>query len=171
MIEAAPIPPPIPLHLENSQRITFKCATGKKVTKWQAFVFAVFCILMICITQPPLLLGVFLVVSCAVFSIAIYALINSMNGNINYTVDKNFLLISHPMRSLTINIFTIKKIRRGDFLIDRGGVNFAASYPNIRILYEFNKYVYISPEDEQGLLKILHKVNPNITFSKELNVN
>ena len=171
MIEAAPIPPPIPPHLENSQRITFKCATGKKVTKWQAFVFAIFCILLICIAQPPLLLGAFLVLSCAVFSIAIYAIINSKQSNITYTVEGKYLLISHPMSSLTINIHTIKRIRRGDFLIDRGGHNFSASYPNIHILYETNKYVYISPEDEQGLLKILHKINPNITIRKDLNVN
>lgn len=74
------------------------------------------------------------------------------------------------MRTLTIDICSIKKIRRGDLLIDRGDYNFTASYPNIRILYNKNQYVYISPADEPGFLRTLQKINPNIVFSKELQI-
>lgn len=93
-----------------------------------------------------------------------------MYRNIEYIVENNVLTISHPMRTLTIDICSIKRIRRGDLLIDRGACNFTASYPNIRIMYNKNQYVYISPEDEQGFLRTLQKINPNIAFGKELRV-
>lgn len=101
---------------------------------------------------------------------AFFLLSKTMVGNIKYTVENNILTISHPMRTLNLDICSIKKIRRGDLLIDRGGCNFSASYPNIRILYNKNQYVYISPADEQGFLRTLQKINPNIAFGKELQI-
>ncbi len=101
---------------------------------------------------------------------AFFLLSKTMSENIEYSVENNFLILSHPMRTLAIDICSIKKIRRGDFLMDRGSSNFAASYPNIHILYNKNQYVYISPADEQGFLRTLQKINPNIAFSKELHI-
>jgi len=126
--------------------------------------------ILIGIAQPPSILGTFIALSSIVFFGAFQLLRKTLYENITYTVENNILTISHPIRTLTIDICLIKKIRRGDFLIDRRGCDFTASYPNIRILYNKNQYVYISPADEQGFLRTLQEINPNIAFSKELHM-
>lgn len=100
-----------------------------------------------------------------------------MYRNIKYTIENNILTISHPMRTLTIDICSIKKITRGGLLRDQGGVlmnrggcDFTASYRSIRILYNKNQYVYISPVDEPVFLRTLQEINTNIAFGKELHM-
>ncbi len=163
-------PPPIPPPLHRGERITFHAKVGNSNTWWPFIAITLFGIIFIWLAQPPIYLGVLITLSCITFFGVFFILSKTMYDDISYTLENKTLLISHPMRSLAIDIGTIKKVRRGDFLIDRGSHNFSASYPNIRILYEKNKYVYISPADEQGFLMTLQKINPNITFSKELHI-
>jgi len=170
MNKELPIPPSLPPAFHRCNRVTFKCNVSKKRT-WLPFIaITILSLILIGMAQSPLILGVFIALSSIIFFGAFFLLSKTMYGNIEYTVENNILIISHPMRTLNIDISSIKKIRRGDLLIDRGGCNFTASYPNIRILYNKNQYVYISTKDEQGFLRTLQKINPNIAFSKELHV-
>ena len=170
MNKELPIPPPLPPAFCRCNRITFKCNVSKKRTWMPFIVIIILSMILIGIAQPPLILGVFIALSSITFFGVFFLLSKTMVGNIEYTVENNVLIISHPMRTVNIDICSIKKIRRGDLLIDRGGCNFTASYPNIRILYNKNQYVYISPADEQGFLRTLQKINPNIAFGKELQI-
>ncbi len=164
------IPPPLPPAFRRCDRITFKCYVGEK-RAWVPFiVVSILSLILIGIVRPPLIFGIFIAISSIGFFGAFFLLSKTMSENIEYSVENNFLILSHPMRTLAIDICSIKKIRRGDFLMDRGSSNFAASYPNIHILYNKNQYVYISPADEQGFLRTLQKINPNIAFSKELHI-
>lgn len=139
-------------------------------------VVTILSMILIGIVQPPLILGAFIALSSIIFFGAFQLLSKTMYRNIEYTIENNILTISHPMRTLTIDICSIKKITRGDLLRDQGGVlmnrgcDFTASYRNIRILYNKNQYVYISPIDEHGFLRILQEINPNIAFGKELHL-
>ncbi|WP_368389393.1 PH domain-containing protein [uncultured Duncaniella sp.] len=170
MNKELPIPPPLPPAFHRCNRITFKCNVSKKRTWLPFIVVTILSLILIGIAQPPLILGVFIVLSSIIFFGAFQLLRKTMYRNIEYTIENNILTISHPMRTLTIDIRSIKKIRRGDLLIDRRGCDFTASYPNIRILYNKNQYVYISPDDEHGFLRTLQKINPNIAFGKELHI-
>lgn len=145
---------------------------------WLPFiVVTILSLILIGIAQPPLILGVFIALSSIIIFCVFPLLSKTMYRNIKYTIENNILTISHPMRTLTIDICSIKKITRGGLwrdqggvLMNRGGCDFTASYRSIRILYNKNQYVYISPADEQGFLRTLQKINPNIAFGKELHV-
>lgn len=177
MNKELPIPPPLPPAFHRCNGVTFKCNVSKKRTWLPFIVVTILSLILIGIVQPPLILGVFIVLSGIIFFGAFQLLSKTMYRNIEYTIENNILTISHPMRTLTIDICSIKKITRGDLLRDQGGVlmnrrgcDFTASYRNIRILYNKNQYVYISPKDEHGCLRILQEINPNIAFGKELQV-
>ena len=86
--------------------------------------------------------------------------------NTIYIVDGDKLYLSTPFRTSTININSIKKIRRGKFWVE-GYKNYAASYIKLRIIFDMNNYLYVSPENEKSFVETLQAINPNIEFSSE----
>ncbi|WP_300909899.1 PH domain-containing protein, partial [Muribaculum intestinale] len=70
------------------------------------------------------------------------------------------------MKSLAINIDSIKKIRRGKFWVESRR-NYSAAYIKLRIIYDRSNYVYVSPEDEESFVNTLQAINPNIEYSSE----
>ncbi|MDE6269845.1 MAG: PH domain-containing protein [Muribaculaceae bacterium] len=87
-------------------------------------------------------------------------------SRVTYTVSGKTLLASTPMKSLTINIESIKKIRRGKFWVDRGH-NYSASRIKLRIVYDRSSYIYVSPDREDLFTSTLRTINPSIAFSSE----
>ncbi|WP_285827890.1 PH domain-containing protein [Bacteroides acidifaciens] len=83
-----------------------------------------------------------------------------------YVIDDNVLRISTPLKSLAINIDSIKKIRRGKFWVESRR-NYSAAYIKLRIIYDRSSYVYVSPEDEESFVNTLQAINPNIEYSSE----
>ena len=74
--------------------------------------------------------------------------------------------LSSSFRTSTININSIKKIRRGRFWVESGH-NYSASYIKLRIVYDTYNYLYVSPENEKSFVETLQAINPNIEFSSE----
>ncbi|WP_289732945.1 PH domain-containing protein [uncultured Duncaniella sp.] len=83
-----------------------------------------------------------------------------------YTIESNKLRISTPLKSLDISIGNIKKIRRGKFWVESGR-NYSETYIKLRIIYDRNSYIYVSPEDEELFVDTLQAINPNIEYSSE----
>ena len=83
-----------------------------------------------------------------------------------YTITDDILRVSTPLKSLDININSVKKIRRGKFWVERCK-NFSAAYIKLRIIYDRSNYVYVSPEDEESFVNTLQAINPNIEYSSE----
>ncbi|MCM1318333.1 MAG: PH domain-containing protein [Bacteroides sp.] len=94
----------------------------------------------------------------------------SMLGKITYTIDGGNLILYHQIKTKTIPIESIFKVRRGKFWVERGK-NYSAAYTKLRILYGKNQYVYVSPVDEARFVSELQKINPAIAFSSERGVN
>lgn len=40
----------------------------------------------------------------------------------------------------------------------------------LRIIYDNNRYIYVSPENEESFVDILKTINPNIIYSNERNL-
>lgn len=74
-------------------------------------VVTILSLILIGIVQPPLILGVFIVLSSIIFFGAFQLLSKTMYRNIEYTIENNILTISHTMRTLTIDICWIKKLQ------------------------------------------------------------
>jgi len=166
----APTPPPLPPAYHNNGMITFKSARDSRSKRLLVFV-SVFMVAGFCLMQPPLLVGLFIVISTVGTFIAFALIIHSLISNVTYTVDtiRRILILQHPLKTVYFNIENIKSIRRGSFLVERS-TNFATSYPNLRLQYDKSKYYYISPQEEATFIKELKALNPNITIGKGLNV-
>jgi len=121
---------------------------------------------IIFIAAPTILWGLFAVLWSAAPLLALVLLARYIWGNVTYVIDNNVLRISTPLKSLAINIDSIKKIRRGKFWVERGR-NYSAAYIKLRIIYDRSNYVYVSPEDEESFVAMLQAINPNIEYSSE----
>ncbi len=104
-------------------------------------------------------------------AIAFMLLSKSMLGKISYIIDGGNLILYHQIKTKTIPIDSIFKVRRGKFWVERDGKNYSAAYTKLRILYGKNQYVYVSPADESRFVAELQKINPSIAFSSERGVN
>lgn len=163
-----PTPPPLPSAYHNNGVLTFKSARGSRTKRLLVFV-PILIVVGFCLIQSPSLVGFFIVISMVGSFIAFALIINSVLSNVTYTVDtiRRVLILTHPLKTIYINIENIKTIRRGSFLVERSA-NFTSSYPNLRLQYDKRKYVYISPQDEVKFLKELKTLNPNITIERRL---
>lgn len=72
-------------------------------------------------------------------------------------------LIIKSFMSMSIDIGSIKSIRSCNNVLSSGG---AASLQRLEIAYGKYKRTYVSPEDEQGFIEALLKVNPSIKVRK-----
>lgn len=157
------VPPPyIPKH-----HAVFRC----KVDKRQYILpLVIWCILdvIIFIVIPNILLGIFIVLlSMAPIGIALL-FIKYFWGKVTYIIEDKELRIITSLKSMTIKIDSIKKIKRvKEFLISHKGRDFSASYIKLRITYDRSNYIYVSPENEDKFANTLSAINPNIEYRGE----
>ena len=155
------VPPPyIP-----KQHVVFRCKVDNRMHKWPIIMWCIFDVIIF-IAAPTILWGLFAVLWSAAPLLAVVLLARYILGNVTYVIDDNVLRISTPLKSLSINIDSVKKIRRGKFWVERGK-NYSAAYIKLRIIYDRSNYVYVSPEDEKFFIGILQAMNPNIEYSEE----
>ena len=133
--------------------------------KWPIIMWCIFEIIIL-IGVPSILWGLFAVLWSVTPFLIVVLLSRYLWGNTTYTIADDILRVSTPLKSLDININSVKKIRRGKFWVERGK-NYSATYIKLRIIYDRSKYVYVSPEDEKLFIDILQAINPNIEYSSE----
>lgn len=161
------VPPLPPLNTQN-YHVEFRC----KVDKWQFILPIIFlCIFdtFIFIGSHSIIYGIYGLMFTNV-PFAIFILVFKYNfDHIVYIIDGNLLHLSSSFRTSTINISSIKKIRRGRFWV-ASGHNYSASYIKLRIVYDTYNYLYVSPKNEKLFVETLQAINPNIEFSSERNL-
>lgn len=130
-------------------------------------------IIMLCIFDvivffmaPTILLGLISILWVSPPFLIVLLLSRYLWRKTTYTIDDKVLRLSAPLKTLVINIDSIKKIRRGKFWVERGR-NYSASYIKLRIIYDRNSYIYVSPENEASFIDTLLAINPNIEYSSE----
>ena len=158
------VPPP---YIPPEHYAVFRC----KVDKQQYIIpLVIWCILdiIILIVTPNILLGSF-IVSLSIVPIGVALLwIKYFWGKITYIIESQELRIITPLKSISIKINNIKKIKRvNEYLISHKGRDFSASHVKLRIIYDRSSYVYVSPEDEESFVGMLQAINPNIEYSEE----
>ena len=122
--------------------------------------------IIILIATPSILWGLFAVLWSVAPFLIIVLLSRYLWGNTTYIITDDILRVSTPLKSLDININSVKKIRRGKFWVERGK-NYSATYIKLRIIYDRSSYIYVSPEDENLFIDLLQAINPNIEYSSE----
>ena len=135
------VPPPY----TSKYHVEFRC----KVDKRQYILpLVIWCILdvIIFIVTPNILLGIFIVL-LSIVPIGVALLwIKQFWGKITYIIEGQELRIITPLKSISIKINNIKKIKRvNEYLISLQGRDFSASHIKLRIIYDRNNYVYVSP--------------------------
>lgn len=126
---------------------------------WCIFVAVVF-------MAPTILIGLLAILWVSPLFLIVVLLSRYLWRKMTYTIDDKVLRLSAPLKSLAINIDSLRKIRRGKFWVERGR-NYAATYIKLRIIYDRSSYVYVSPEDEELFVNTLQAINPNIEYSSE----
>lgn len=113
-------------------------------------------------------MGIFIVLlSMAPIGIALL-FIKYFWGKVTYIIEDKELRIITSLKSMTIKIDSIKKIKRvKEFLISHKGRDFSASYIKLRITYDRSNYIYVSPENEDKFANTLSAINPNIEYRGE----
>ena len=115
---------------------------------------------------PTILLGLISILWVSPPFLIVVFLFRYLYRKTTYVIDDNVLRISTTLKSLAINIDSIKKIRRGKFWVESRR-NYSAAYIKLRIIYDRSNYVYVSPEDEESFIDTLQSINPNIEYSSE----
>lgn len=89
-------------------------------------------------------------------------------GKVTYIIEDKELRIITSLKSMSIKINNIKKIKRvKEFLISHKGRDFSASYIKLRITYDRSSYIYVSPDNEEKFVNTLSAINPNIEYRGE----
>ncbi len=155
------VPPPyIPRH-----HAVFRCKEDRRMYIWPIIILCIFDVVVF-FMAPTILLGLVSVLWVSPSFLLVVLLVWYLWRNTTYTIDDKVLRLSAPLKTLAINIDSIKKVRRGKFWVERGR-NYSASYIKLRIIYDRSSYVYVSPEDEQLFIDTLKAINPNIEYSSE----
>ncbi len=163
-------PPPLPAVMEMPDgKLVFRCKVDKRMYRWPCIMLVIM-FFYIFVIAPSFLIGALGVLYIGSGAIAFMLLSKSMLGKISYIIDGGNLILYHQIKTKTIPIDSIFKVRRGKFWVERGK-NYSAAYTKLRILYGKNQYVYVSPADESRFVAELQKINPSIAFSSERNVN
>lgn len=144
---------------------SFGCKVDNRMYTWPIIMLCIFDVIVF-LMAPTILLGLISILWVSPPFLIVVFLVRHLWRNITYTIVDNVLRISTPLKSLTISISSIKKIRRGKFWVERGR-NYSASYIKLRIIYDRSSYIYVSPEDEQAFIDTLQTINPNIEYSSE----
>lgn len=155
------VPPPyIP-----KRQVVFQCKVDNRMYKWPIIMLCIFDVVVF-FMAPTILLGLISILWVSPPFLIVVLLSWYLWRKTTYTIDDKVLRLSAPLKSLAINIDSIKKIRRGKFWVERGR-DYSATYIKIRIIYDRSNYVYVSPEDEELFVNTLQAINPNIEYSSE----
>lgn len=155
------VPPPyIPKH-----HAVFRCKVDNRMYKWPIIMLCIFDVIVF-FMAPTIILGFISILWVSPPFLIVVFLSRYLYRKTTYTIYDNVLRISTPLKSLAINIDNIKKIRRGKFWVESGR-NYSATYIKLRIIYDRNSYIYVSPEDEELFVDTLQAINPNIEYSSE----
>lgn len=142
------IPPPyIPRY-----DAVFRCKMDKRIYIWPIIMWCVFDVTVFFMASS-ILLGLISILWVSLPLLIVVLFARYMWKNTTYAVVHNELRISTPLKSLTVSIGSIKKIRRGKFWVESGR-NYSAAYIKLRIIYDRSSYVYVSPEDRKLLLTL-----------------
>lgn len=144
---------------------SFRCKVDNRMYKWPIIMLCIFDVIVF-FMAPSILLSLISILWGSVPFLIVVLLSRYLWIKTTYTIDDKVLRISTPLRTLVIGISSIKKIRRGKFWVERGR-NYSASYIKLRIIYDRNSYIYVSPEDEESFIDTLQAINPNIEYSSE----
>ncbi|WP_304588777.1 PH domain-containing protein [uncultured Duncaniella sp.] len=155
------VPPPY-IHKYHA---VFRCKVNNRMFKWPIIIWCIFDTIVF-IMSPTILWGLFAVLWGAIPLLIVGSLARYLWMKTTYAIESNGLRISTPLKSLVISIDNIKKIRRGKFWVESGR-NYSATYIKLRIIYDRNSYIYVSPEDEELFVDTLQAINPNIEYSSE----
>ena len=155
------VPPPY-IHKYHA---VFRCKVDNRMFKWPIIMWCIFDTIVF-IMSPTILWGLFAVLWGAIPLLIVGFLARYLWMKTTYAIESNRLRISTPLKSLDISIDNIKKIRRGKFWVESGR-NYSATYIKLRIIYDRNSYIYVSPEDEELFVDTLQAINPNIEYSSE----
>lgn len=155
------VPPPyIP-----KRQVVFQCKVDNRMYKWPIIMLCIFDVVVF-FMAPTILLGLISILWVSPPFLIVVLLSRYLWRKTTYTIDDKVLRISATLKSLAINIDSIKIIRRGKFWVERGR-NYSATYIKLRIIYDRSNYVYVSPEDEELFVNTLQAINPNIEYSSE----
>lgn len=145
----------------------FRC----KVDKRQYILpFVIWCMLdvIILIATPNILWGLFIVLLSIVPVGIALLFIKYFWSKVTYIIEGRDLRIITSLKSISIKIDNIKKIKRvKEFLISHKGRDFSASYIKLRITYDRSSYIYVSPDNEVQFINTLRAINPNIDYKSE----
>lgn len=160
-------------NLQSSSRsdgdcpVVFRCHVDKLQYRLPSIILGIY-LLVIFFASPSILWGIFGVLFSAAPFAAVLIAHRVVWRSVQYTIAGGRLTISSYFRTKTIDISTIKKIRRGKFWVERGR-NYSASRIKLRIVYANNQYLYVSPENDYAFVDLLQSLNPNIAYSSERN--
>lgn len=157
----AVLPSYIPKHYA-----VFRCKVDKRQYILPVIFWCVFDVVVL-IVMPDIILGI-LAVLLGMIPLVIAILFNQRFwGSVTYTIEDRALRVWTPLKSLVINIDSIKKIKREKVLLIHRGRDYSASNTKLRITYDISSYIYVSPENEESFVATLQAINPNITYSSE----
>lgn len=155
------VPPPyIP-----KRQVVFQCKVDNRMYKWPIIMLCIFDVIVF-FMAPTIILGFISILWVSPPFLIVVFLSRYLYRKTTYTIYDNVLRISTPLKSLAINIDSIKKIRRGKFWVESRR-NYSPAYTKLRIIYDRSSYVYVSPEDEESFVDTLQAINPNIEYSSE----
>lgn len=149
----------------SNRQVVFRCRVDGRMYVWPIIMLCVFDVVVF-VLCPSVLTGLLAVLWVSPPFLIVVALTRYLWRNTVYTVGGNVLRVSTPLRSLAINIDSIKKVRRGRFWVERGR-NYSAAYIKLRIVYDRSSYIYVSPDDEVSFVEALRAINPDIEYSRE----
>lgn len=155
------VPPPF----VPKRQVVFQCKVDNRMYRWPMIMWCIFDVIIL-IVAPTILLGFISILWVSPPFLIVVLLARYLWSKTTYTVEDNVLRLSAPLRSLTISIDSIKKIRRGKFWVESSR-NYSAAYIKLRIIYDRSNYVYVSPDDEESFVATLRAINPNIEYSSE----
>ncbi|MDE6808561.1 MAG: PH domain-containing protein [Muribaculaceae bacterium] len=160
------VPSPIPT--DNNGCVTFKCHVDKRqYTLPIVFSCIFFFVILLC--SPNFLVGILGIFFLAPpLAVVLFLSHHFWSGTV-YTVDNKTLRLSSNLKTVVIEIDKIKKITRGRFWVERR-YNFSAAYIKLRIIYDKNQYVYVSPENEEAFVNLLQSINKDIVYNIERNL-
>lgn len=149
----------------HKYRVVFRCKEDRRMYTWPIIMLCIFDVIVF-FMAPTILLGLISILWVSPPFLIVLLLSRYLWRKTTYTIDDKVLRLSAPLKTLVINIDSIKKIRRGKFWVERGR-NYSASYIKLRIIYDRNSYIYVSPENEASFIDTLLAINPNIEYSSE----
>lgn len=104
------VPPPyIP-----KRQVFFQCKVDNRMYKWPIIMLCIFDVIVF-FMAPTILLGLISILWVSPPFLIVVLLSRYLWRKMTYTIDDKVLRLSAPLKSLAINIDSIRKIRRGKF--------------------------------------------------------